>query len=106
MAKLKLALDELQVETFETAADAGPHGTVRALSGNTDDAYCWAGTWGGTNCESTGQQIMCGCTAGGQNNGTCDLSSGGTCDGYNDTCQNTCPNYPTGEAYQSCGPCW
>jgi len=106
MAKLRLTLDELQVETFPTTGGAAGRGTVRGQDSGTDDLYCQAGTWGGNGCDSTQYQIMCGCTAGGPENGTCDVSCGATCM-MDETCDYGCgatydAHCPTNPGYQGC----
>ncbi|HEU4562836.1 MAG TPA: hypothetical protein VFS20_33710 [Longimicrobium sp.] len=74
MKKLTLNLDALEVESFDTNHPRGRQGTVLAHDDEDSDttAPCWAGTYEGPNCDSTGFQILCTCTAGGENNGTCD----------------------------------
>ena len=112
MDRLKLQLEELAVESFETTpCDAARRGTVR---GHATDALsdcgitncgctggwcqgqtympCEAGTYAGGTCDSTCNQIACGCTAGGALNGTCDASCA-TCNGYGDTCNAQCDTY-------------
>ncbi|HEX2203442.1 MAG TPA: hypothetical protein VHG91_09105 [Longimicrobium sp.] len=96
MKKLELNLDALQVETFETLEGAGSLGTVNAYdltegectpgSGcDSNDACCWAGTHGGSHCETTGAQIICGCSGGALT-----------------VCDATCPGYHAAEQF-SCG---
>jgi len=107
MRKLSLKMDELQVESFDTSASpANGRGTMKAYESDIcsaaytncticSGAYChgettapcWAGTYEGSNCDSTGLQILCGCTYGGENNGTCDA----TCNSMGPECRtNNC----------------
>lgn len=105
MARLKLMIDELEVETFETARDGTGRGTVRGHDSGTDDLECQANTWGGNGCDSTQLQFQCTCSGGGVNNSTCNASCAPTCN-YNggDTCYYGCPGYvgPTDPGYQGC----
>lgn len=103
MRKLSLRMDDLAVESFDTTT--APHfsrGTLKAHENDTaaytnctmcsgnycqgeTTAPCWAGTYQGSQCDSTGAQILCGCTYGGENNGTCDAtcnSAGTDCTEY------------------------
>ena len=70
MKKLRLDLEHLQVETFDTAAEHGAEGTVVARQDGTAMTVCW-GLCGG---ESEG---VFGCGGG---------SEGCTLDPYNDNC--------------------
>lgn len=86
MRKLSLKLDELAVESFETASAGAPRGTVEGQQftayGCVTDEYqscggsCqWVGTCGENTCE-----------------GTCAASCHGTCAGQGNTCDGTCGN--------------
>lgn len=117
MKKLSLSFDALKVETFDTTAPYLGRGTVHGNTGYISECYCtggWcegesttpcqAGTYGGNTCDSTCNQIACGCTGGGPHMGTCDLSCGGTCNG-GDTCVRGCDtflNCPTTPGYPGC----
>src|SRR5215218_1460555 len=57
MSKLKLTVESLQVETFETSDEAGARGTVLANDSLSNDTWC--GEWG---CDSTQLQLICTCT--------------------------------------------
>ena len=77
--KLRLALDNLRVESFETAAtQPGPRGTVAgraATRRNCETEVCTDATCGGTGCIGTIEQTCWeSCLE-----GTCGLSCGGTC---------------------------
>jgi hypothetical protein len=101
MAKIKLRIDALEVETFQTSGEAGTKGTV--FGNDTLSHDTWCGAWG---CDSTQLQIMCTCTV--QPENTCDHSCAGTCNGVDDTCNWGCPGYtedahcPTNPGYQGC----
>jgi hypothetical protein len=109
MKKLNLNLDELHVDTFETQPPLFVQGTVRGYvseiatgcdgcatyrasecgcsgeSGcDTMDACCMANTRGTRTCETTCNQIICGCSA------------------YFTDCDATCTNYQHA-AEMSCG---
>lgn len=83
MKKLKLTVDALRVESFETAeAELEQRGTVR---GNASDSTCI--------------ERACGCAGDTEWDITC-----GTCK-YDETCYNGCPthfNCPTSPGYQGC----
>jgi len=87
--KLKLNLDQLNVDTFTTDGEARPTGTVFG-----EQCTCY------TNCSCPGCptcDASCNGTCGATCAGTCDYSCGGTCDFYcggtvNDA---TCRNYGT-----------
>ncbi len=85
--KMKLRLEDLEVESFETApeGDPTPQGTVFAYispgPGNTCDAGCTNSTCGGTTCQAT-------CVS------TCNQTCPPTCH----TCAGTC-----GPTCQTCG---
>jgi hypothetical protein len=102
MSKLKLTVESLQVETFETSDLAGARGTVRGNDSMSNDTWC--GAYG---CDSTQLQIMCTCTV--QPANTCDYTCQGTCNGYDDTCNSNCEGYtqdahcPTAPGYLGCG---
>jgi hypothetical protein len=84
MKKITLDLDSLQVESFVTSGGRSTSGTVAAHeSARTDDAACWAGTYGGYSCDTTCQQIEC-------TSKTDDHSLNGTCQNTCHTCVNTC----------------
>lgn len=103
MAKLRLSLDALAVETFETAEEASHRGTVRG-NDESESNDTWCGMYG---CDSTQYQIMCTCTV--QPANTCDYTCQGTCNGYDDTCNSGCAGYtqdahcPTAPGYLGCG---
>jgi hypothetical protein len=86
MQKLKLRLDDLQVDTFQTTAPRREKGTVF-----------------GEQCTCYTQCTCPGCpTCDASCNGTCNASCNGTCDDTcgatgNDTCYDTCA--------ASCGTC-
>lgn len=85
MKKITLDLNTLEVDSFEVGPDRAHGGTVRAHDDDDDSnssAPCWARTAEGSNCDSTGLQILCTCTYGGENNGTCDA----TCNMQNTNC--------------------
>jgi hypothetical protein len=89
MTKLKLRLDDLSVETFQTAPAENARGTVL---GN-DDSDPTDGTCGGyatcdASCEGSCYNT-CNNTCGG---GTCDGTCGFTC---SMSCYGTCRNYRT-----------
>ena len=121
MAKLRLTIDELQVESFATGADGSARGTVRAQSYHTAPGgyectnpwcagqtgfYCGVATDAGDTCDSTQLQIMCGCTAG---QTACDTTCGPT-NNFDPTCAYGagCPDYtndahcPTNAGYIGC----
>jgi hypothetical protein len=62
--KLKLELDEIEVESFDTANEEERSGTVvghgSAGTGcHTDDVCCMAGTYGGEfGCDSSGERCL------------------------------------------------
>jgi hypothetical protein len=73
MKKLKLQLDDLQVDTFQTTAPERPKGTVFG-----EQCTCY------TQCTCPGCPTCA-------NYGTCDASCNGTCDAScNGTCEATC----------------
>jgi hypothetical protein len=82
--KLRLNLDQLTVDSFDTSAAAQEKGTVFG-----EQCTCW------TNCTCPGCPT-CDNTACGQHtcdascNGTCDASCNGTCDASCDTCGWSC----------------
>lgn len=78
MKPVKLDVNDLEVEAFATQDETPVRGTVRA-HGPTDTCL----------------QRICGGTAGGDDNGTCDW----TCAGFGDTCQMDCP---TNATYPGC----
>jgi hypothetical protein len=92
MHKLKLDLDHLTVESFETnAANGAQRGTVRALAPS--PPLITAGSTCPVSCEPT-----CDYSIG----GTCDASCGDTCGG---TCGETC-NCSGNSCYATCfGTC-
>jgi hypothetical protein len=101
MRKLSLNVNDLQVESFDTSTLERERGTIRGhgpsescltdicgygCSGNwcagESTAPCQAGTYAGRTCDTTCAQLLCGCTFGGENNGTCDAacnSAAGDC---------------------------
>ncbi|HSU16839.1 hypothetical protein [Longimicrobium sp.] len=92
MKKLRLEMDGLQVETFETLdAVAGRIGTVRARSG-TEYTRCW-----GLCGDASDAAFGCG-----------NDTEGCTNDPYNDNCHSyadQCPMtvYPSATCYGTCG---
>jgi hypothetical protein len=93
MKKLKINLDDLQVESFETQPDG--RSTVEAYSGDvtvyddnccgTNDVSCNAATYGGGNtCDTTCDQFIC--TGGCSGLTVCDA----TCPGYWDATPTGC----------------
>jgi hypothetical protein len=77
MKKLTLDLDALEVDSFSIGSPRARVGTIRAHDDDDDSdssAPCWAATAEGFTCDSTQNQILCGCTYGGENNGTCDAT--------------------------------
>ncbi len=89
MKKLVLNLDALEVESFDaTPQPATEPGTVR-----------------GQQLGSTYDQFLCECSYGGPDNGSCDVSCGGTCYGGNETCGGPCltvPYCPSSPGYYGC----
>ena len=87
MNKLKLALDDLHVDTFQTTPVEAPKGTVFG-----EQCTCY------TNCTCPGCPT---CDA--SCNGTCDASCNGTCDAScNGTCNLTCDAIQCGTWDASC----
>ncbi len=84
MKKLKLTVDDLHVESFQTGDDdALRRGTVR---GHASDSTCY--------------ERVCGCAPETDWDVSC-----GTCNVVEDTCYNTCPthlNCPTSPGYEGC----
>lgn len=122
MSKLRLTIDELQVETFTAGTGGAIRGTVKARSYLSDvggygcsnpwcagetTSPCQAATDAGYGCDSTQFQILCGCTAGPS---ACDVGCGRPTWNYEDTCQygGNCPDYthdahcPTNPGYIGC----
>ena len=100
MKKLKLRLEDLKVESFETApeGDPTPQGTVFAYispgPGNTCDAGCANST-----CVNT-----CADTCGDTCNTTCVLNTCGTCQTCGGpTCEQTCGGPCGVTCPESCG---
>lgn len=87
MKKITLDLDDLQVESFETAPESGDgRGTV----------FGYAPTVFGT----------CNCTAGSLTCDTCTACNGGfTCEGTCETCWATCGVAQTGDGDSCDGSC-
>ncbi len=95
MNKIKLDLDSLQIESFETTPDeSGAKGTVHGLVGSGEPEFCTDFTICiqicpqptiGTACPSFGS--TCGNTCGGTCGSTCGSTCGNTCGG---TCAVTC----------------
>jgi hypothetical protein len=88
MRKLKLEVDELQVESFEIAAN-GRRATVRAhedtevsFVGDTQCGTCPPQSWGGS-CEALGCAGSPNCTAACTMWGCTDEQTCQTCDTYN-----------------------
>jgi len=107
MKKLKLHLEDLQVDTFQTTAPEKPKGTVFG-----EQCTCY------TNCTCPGCptcyascngtcQVSCNGDCSGA---TCDASCNGTCDWTCDnTCGDTCGGYtcPTSpDPRMECQFCW
>ena len=101
MKKLKLHLEDLRIDSFQTSPPEKPKGTVFG-----EQCTCW------TQCTCPGCptcDASCNGTCGASCNGTCAASCGGTCD-Y--TCGNTCDytcnantcgtNYVNGIDYPEC----
>lgn len=117
MRSLKLTLEDLTVDSFDTTPREGARaGTVYGHESYLSECRCtggWcegesttpcqAGTYGGNTCESTCNQIACGCTG---YPDTCDISCNGTCQwNGGETCYNGCVTYlgcPTEPGYQGC----
>lgn len=84
MNKLKLQLEELRIDSFDTSPAAKSKGTVFG-----EQCTCW------TQC---GQNTCPGCP-------TCDATCNGTCDGTCDaSCNGTCGGYSCdyGSCYVTC----
>lgn len=115
MKKLRLDLDHLRVESFDTSGGgAAPRGTVRGaarhptleesydpscLGGDSCDGSC------GDTCLSCDASCIngtcyasCNGTCAASCNGTCVASCYGSCDVTCETCGGTC--------YESCHSCW
>lgn len=94
MSKLRLCVDDLEVQTFHTTPPPPGRGTVRGHDSaegtgcDSVDACCQAGTHGGDGCDSTQYQDLCGCTNGGPDNTTCDVNL--TCGVYGSCPYQTC----------------
>jgi hypothetical protein len=86
MQKLKLCLDDLQVDTFQTTAAPREKGTV---FGEQCTCYTQCTCPGCPTCDAS-----CNGTCNASCNGTCDDTCGASC---NDTCYDTCA--------VSCGTC-
>jgi hypothetical protein len=85
MQKLKLRLDDLQVDTFQTTSSQKQKGTV---FGEQCTCYTQCTCPGCPSCYAS-----CNGTCDATCNGTCDASCNGTCDAScNGTCGDTC-NY-------------
>jgi hypothetical protein len=100
MEKVKLALEDLQVESFEVEPASMGGGTVEGLQSGVHsqcDTHCY------TPCESCSCQSVCPTHCNGDAtckswNGSCPLQCAAT---YEATCEATCdpygcPTYPTG----------
>ena len=76
MKKLTLDLDTLEVDSFAIGSPLARVGTIRAHDDSGFDpdstAPCEARTEAGDTCETTGFQIICTCTQGGEPWQTCD----------------------------------
>ena len=88
--KLKLHLEDLAVDSFDTSRPAQKEGTVFG-----EQCTCW------TNCTCPGCPT-CDNTACGQN--TCDASCNGTCGATCQTCGVSC--YQTDCGCDPIGTCW
>lgn len=114
MSKLRLDLDALQVESFDTRPGASrPRGTVQGHGRDTDLAACgdatfpvscWDDSCAGS-CASCDGSCVAGTCAASCNgtcavscNGTCLASCGGTCDATCVSCGYSCD--------ASCVSCW
>jgi hypothetical protein len=95
MAKLKLQLEDLTIDSFDTSPAKKEKGTVFG-----EQCTCW--TYCGQNtcpgCPTCGNTCNGTCDASACN-GTCDASCNGTCYSCNWTCEWTC-EYTCGD---SCG---
>jgi hypothetical protein len=96
-AKLKLQLEDLTVDSFDTSSTEKPKGTVFG-----EQCTCY------TNCTCPGCptcDASCNGTCGGSCNGTCGASCYGTCDCQtNNTCNYSC--YATDCQFgYTCGQC-
>ncbi|HEX8903311.1 MAG TPA: hypothetical protein VF771_00565 [Longimicrobiaceae bacterium] len=97
MRKMKLHLDTLVVESFETRPRGrGSIGTVRAHDSGTEMTVCWGECGGG---DST--YALCTANCGSGEEVTCDktcVTCPASCDGWH-TCPNTCAD----SCWESCG---
>ena len=99
MRKLKLDLDCLVVESFDTRPARAEGGTVfgQATFGESCEGTCYTDCWGGT-CPNCDQSSIALCTqaCGSGREGTCDATCatcGDSCNGWRsciDTCVQTC----------------
>ncbi|HEX6370114.1 MAG TPA: hypothetical protein VF006_14430 [Longimicrobium sp.] len=89
MKKLKLQIEDLAIESFATAAQAGDEGTVvgHATQGNKYTCDPRVGTCFGYTCIDATCDKTCGDTCGDTCDFTCDPAVG-TCFGY--TCAGAC----------------
>jgi hypothetical protein len=92
--KLKLNLDQLKVDSFDTSAMEKPKGTVFG-----EQCTCY------TNCTCPGCptcDASCNGTCDGSCNGTCDASCAGTCGA---SCYGTCGEYSCANTcWDTCRP--
>jgi hypothetical protein len=85
MKKMKLDLNELAVDSFDTVATVKPKGTVFG-----EQCTCY------TNCTCPGCPTCAASCNGTCDENTCDASCAATCDScYFTQCVNTCYNCPT-----------
>jgi hypothetical protein len=97
MKKLKLRLDDLRIDSFDTTAPQKAKGTV---FGEQCTCYTQCTCPGCPTCDAS-----CNGTCGASCNGTCDASCNGTCDFYcNGTYEMSCNGYtcPTAEYPRPC----
>jgi hypothetical protein len=92
MNKLKLRLDDLQVDTFQTTSMRKEKGTVYGRQEWTYDVMVCQDTWHGSSCEvscfsncDASCYDTCAVSCNGSCDWTCAASCGASCDGY------TCP---------------
>jgi hypothetical protein len=87
MTKLKLDMEELSVESFDTTPDARRE--VGTVFGQQCTCYTQCTCPGCPTCDAS-----CNGTCGGTCAGTCDASCNGTCGGTTDiTCMGPCTDY-------------
>ncbi|HEX6042547.1 hypothetical protein [Longimicrobium sp.] len=95
MQKLKLNLEDLSVDSFDTTRSERPKGTV---FGEQCTCYTQCTCPGCPTCDAS-----CNGTCYASCNGTCDVSCNGTCAGTcGDSCYDTCGGY-TCDGRRACG---